>query len=161
MPFHTRRREERGATLVEFALILPVLMALILGMFTGGLAYNRKISMTNAVREGARFGATIPYSTSLAGDVATRVQELSGGEISAGQVCVQVYKKGTGAVISSPAGGCGLSTAAPSDPAATPTGTCLIKVWAARSADLQALFFKTTLNLTSDAVARYERTSCG
>ena len=33
---------ERGAALVEFALILPVFMMLVLGMFSGGIAYNHK-----------------------------------------------------------------------------------------------------------------------
>lgn len=52
-------RGERGAALLEFALIFPIFMTLALGMFSGGQAYNRKITMTNAAREGARYGATL------------------------------------------------------------------------------------------------------
>jgi hypothetical protein len=52
-------RGERGVALVEFALVFPVFMTLVLGMFYGGLAYNRKITMTNAAREAARYGATL------------------------------------------------------------------------------------------------------
>ena len=52
-------RGERGVALVEFALVFPVFMTLVLGMFYGGLAYSRKITMTNAAREAARYGATL------------------------------------------------------------------------------------------------------
>src|SRR5688500_18036442 len=53
-------RDERGASLVEFALILPVFMMLLLGMFTGGMAYNRRLTITSAAREGGRYAATLP-----------------------------------------------------------------------------------------------------
>ncbi|MEY2433928.1 MAG: TadE-like protein, partial [Acidimicrobiaceae bacterium] len=62
-----RRRpcgDDRGAALVEFAFVLPVLMMILLGMFTGGLAWNRKLAVTNGVREGSRFGATLSVATS-------------------------------------------------------------------------------------------------
>jgi len=53
---------ERGASIVEFAIILPVFMALVLGAFTGAAAYNRKNSLVSAAREGTRLGATLPVS---------------------------------------------------------------------------------------------------
>ena len=55
-----RRRGERGASLVEFALLLPLFMMMVLGMFSGGMAYNRKNSITNATREAGRYAATLP-----------------------------------------------------------------------------------------------------
>lgn len=58
-----RRRGERGVALIEFALVFPLIVTLMLGMFTGGLAFNRNIKMTNAVREAARFGSTYAPST--------------------------------------------------------------------------------------------------
>lgn len=51
---------ERGASLVEFALLLPVFTMLIFGMITAGLALNEKQQMTHATREGARYAATVP-----------------------------------------------------------------------------------------------------
>src|SRR5688500_9489815 len=57
-------RTESGAALVEFALVLPVFLMLLLGMMTGGLAYSRKLSVAQAAREGARFGATLPITAS-------------------------------------------------------------------------------------------------
>ena len=61
-----RKREESGAALVEFALLLPVFMALILGMFSGGIAYNQKLDLTHATREGARYGATVAVTNQFA-----------------------------------------------------------------------------------------------
>lgn len=45
---------ERGAAAVEFALILPVFVLLIMGMLEFSRAYNAQISISNAAREGAR-----------------------------------------------------------------------------------------------------------
>jgi len=55
----TIRRTEKGAAIVEFALILPLLSMMALGMLTGGIALDRKQDITNAAREAARFGATV------------------------------------------------------------------------------------------------------
>jgi hypothetical protein len=57
-----RGRDERGASVVEFALILPVFLAIVLGAFTGAAAYNRKQDLVSASREGARFAATLSVS---------------------------------------------------------------------------------------------------
>lgn len=56
-----RRRDERGAAVVEFALVLPVLVLFMFGIIEFGRAYNARIELTAAVREGARavaLGAT-------------------------------------------------------------------------------------------------------
>lgn len=49
-----RPRSERGAAAVEFALILPVLVLLVVGILEFSRAYNAQLSITNAAREGAR-----------------------------------------------------------------------------------------------------------
>lgn len=48
------RHESRGASMVEFALVLPVLVLLLFGVIEFTRAYNAKTSMTHAAREGAR-----------------------------------------------------------------------------------------------------------
>lgn len=48
------RRGDRGAAAVEFALVLPVLIILILGLIEFGRVFNVQISITNAAREAAR-----------------------------------------------------------------------------------------------------------
>jgi Flp pilus assembly protein TadG len=47
-------RGERGAAAVEFALVLPLLVALIFGLIDFGRAYNQQIALTQLSREGAR-----------------------------------------------------------------------------------------------------------
>lgn len=48
-----RLRQEHGISLVEFALILPLFLLLLLGMVDLGQGFNRYLSMLNATREGA------------------------------------------------------------------------------------------------------------
>ncbi len=49
-----------GSALVEFAVALPLLMVLVVGVFDFGGAFNAKQELNNAVREGARLGSTLP-----------------------------------------------------------------------------------------------------
>ena len=51
---HLIARNERGAVFLEFAVVLPLLLSLVLGIFTGGMAYTSKVGVVEAVREGAR-----------------------------------------------------------------------------------------------------------
>ena len=51
------RHAERGAVAVEFALILPLLLMLVLGIIEFGFGYHAWDATQNAGREGARLGA--------------------------------------------------------------------------------------------------------
>jgi Flp pilus assembly protein TadG len=57
------RRDERGAALVEFALVLPILVFLLFGIIEFGRLLNTQVMITSAAREGARF-ATLGSSAS-------------------------------------------------------------------------------------------------
>jgi hypothetical protein len=62
MKAHTHKKKhslkrERGQGLVEMALILPFLLVLVIGIVEAGVALNRQLTVVNAAREGARFGA--------------------------------------------------------------------------------------------------------
>lgn len=64
--------KEKGASAVEFALVLPVLILLLFGIIEFGLLLYDKAVITNASREGARAG--IVYVTTVgAGGTATAV----------------------------------------------------------------------------------------
>ena len=52
-----RSRRERGQALVEFALVVPIFLVLVFGIVDFGWALKSWITVTNASREGARFGA--------------------------------------------------------------------------------------------------------
>jgi hypothetical protein len=69
------RRRRRGATLVEFALVVPVLFLLIFGTFEFGRLMMVQQIMTNAAREGARRGileqSTAPEVETIVADYLT------------------------------------------------------------------------------------------
>ena len=46
-----------GQSLVEFALVLPILLALVMGIIQFGIILNGYVTITHAVREGARLAA--------------------------------------------------------------------------------------------------------
>ncbi len=48
---------DSGSASVEFALILPFLLFVLLGIVDFGLAYNTRITLSNAAREGVRVWA--------------------------------------------------------------------------------------------------------
>lgn len=56
MKIGKRNQSECGASAVEFALLLPLLMMLVFGIVEFGLAMYRQAILTNASREGARLG---------------------------------------------------------------------------------------------------------
>jgi Flp pilus assembly protein TadG len=50
-------RTENGQTMVEFALVLPVLCLFLFGVIQFGILFNNYITLTDAVRAGARQAA--------------------------------------------------------------------------------------------------------
>jgi Flp pilus assembly protein TadG len=62
-------RSERGAALVEFALVVPLLMMIMCATIDFGLAVYTLNNLTAAVREGGRYGATL-YPAPTANDTA-------------------------------------------------------------------------------------------
>ena len=62
-----RLRQEDGTSLVEFALVLPLLLLLLLGMLDFGKAINYWLDDTHLANEGARFAAV----EQAAGDIST------------------------------------------------------------------------------------------
>jgi len=49
-------RNEKGQSLVEFAILLPVLLLLLMGILEFGLMLNSYLTINNSAREGARLG---------------------------------------------------------------------------------------------------------
>lgn len=70
MTVSQRLKSERGAELVEFALVLPLLLLVVLGIAEFGFIFMRYEVVTNAAREGARIAVLPGYSTA---DVQSRV----------------------------------------------------------------------------------------
>lgn len=62
----TRRlkiREERGQAMTEFALVLPIIALLLFGVIQFGITFNNYLTLTDAVRAGARKGAVARHLT--------------------------------------------------------------------------------------------------
>jgi Flp pilus assembly protein TadG len=75
----SRWQAEDGSQLVEFALVLPMLLLVVLGIAEFGFIFQRYEVLTNAAREGARIAVLPGYSTA---DVQARVA----GYVTAGRV---------------------------------------------------------------------------
>jgi Flp pilus assembly protein TadG len=54
--------ETTGSQIAEFAVALPLLLVMVVGIFDFGNAYNIKQRVTNVAREAARMGASQPTS---------------------------------------------------------------------------------------------------
>jgi len=64
-PSARARRDQRGQSLVEFALVLTPLFLLLLGIIQFGLIFNSYVTLTNATREAARTGSIYVYDRGL------------------------------------------------------------------------------------------------
>ena len=86
MKLPTTLRNQRGQAVVEFALVLPLLLALVFGITEFGRAWMTNNIITSAAREGARVAVvTDPDVTA----VTTRVNEVcAAGRVTASSVTV-------------------------------------------------------------------------
>jgi Flp pilus assembly protein TadG len=93
-----RWRREDGQGLVEFAVVLPVLLLLLTAILQFGLVFNKYITLTDAVRSGAR---TLALDRSLSGGdpcdpaVTQTVNSASGTGLTANQVTVTLTNPDT------------------------------------------------------------------
>jgi hypothetical protein len=160
------RRTDRGASLVEFAFIMPILFMLILGMITGGISLSQQNSVENAVREGTRYGAVYP-DDAVAGylqAVFTQVEEAATGDLADGvegkYICVAYI---------SDAGARTKLEQVPNQNAPTQStnaecfsdgrgnGEARVQVLARRKGKINGVFFTMKPSLESKSVTRYER----
>ncbi len=66
-------RDQKGAAVVEFAVVLPLLLMVVFGIIEFGLLIYNKAMITNASREAARAG--VVFSTDLATGSLDRLSE--------------------------------------------------------------------------------------
>ena len=159
-----RLRSDTGASLVEFALVLPIFMALVLAMFTGGLAYTVRQAITQGAREAARAAATTPVTGSMNAwldDIAAVAERSADGELAASEsgqyLCVALIADGAINRRESTAGAVTYSTGSPCfADGITVASARRVQVRALRTRDMQAIFFTRTVDLEGRAVARYE-----
>ena len=71
------RRAERGAALAELIIVIPLLMLFVIGAAEFGRVYYAAITVANAARAGAQFGAQEGQSTNFAGMTAAAQSEAA------------------------------------------------------------------------------------
>lgn len=75
---HATLRSDRGQAAVEFALVAPLLFALLLGIIQGGIAFHNYITVTDAARAAARKAITARISDVTSTDVTTAAKSAAG-----------------------------------------------------------------------------------
>lgn len=79
MRSRTSMRDEQGAAVVEFALVMPILALIVFGIIDHGRAFYTVNNIVSAVREGSRYGAirSAPLSASGQSEIRDRVRNVS------------------------------------------------------------------------------------
>ncbi|MDH3260077.1 MAG: pilus assembly protein [Acidimicrobiia bacterium] len=157
-------REERGAALVEAALVLPMLLMLTFGIWTTARAWNVHNVLDHAAREAARYAATTPDSLAV-------LDPIARGEILAASIpwsdisgCSSIIESGTplesataGAGITvpdtSPAVCISLGQAPGEDPTTDDRAQIRLTMQDYR---LDFILFSLEVDLTAQAVSRLE-----
>ena len=82
-----RRQRSGGQSLVEFALILPIILLIMFGIVDFGLAFDASIGISNAAREGARQGTTVPSTAAITARVRTVAGRLNDSRLAVTVTC--------------------------------------------------------------------------
>jgi Flp pilus assembly pilin Flp len=165
----SRFRDDDGAAAVEFTLLLVPFLVLCFGLISGGIVLNDKMSLTQGVREAARYGATFPYTPSGsppgAGETTflTTIRSTAQGD-SYGQIGTDAATYCVGLRRASDSSNYRLDNNETNAVAGTCPGAPVLSpgylvVIAYKPASFDFIVDRLTLNLRSLSVARYEGTS--
>jgi len=92
-------RRQKGQAAVEFALIVPIFLIVLFIIVDFGVGLSNWISLTNATREGARYGAVGASPTEIEQRVLDKSTQLIGSDLDPAQITVQyVDEDGDGSV---------------------------------------------------------------
>lgn len=97
-----QKARTRGQAMIEFVMILPILLMLLLTVFEFGFAFSHHVTMEYATREGARMGAALAAGSAtfdcndvddqIVGAV-QRVLTASGSQVDLNQIDeIRIYK---------------------------------------------------------------------
>lgn len=161
-------RHDGGAALIEMALVLPILIMLLVGTVSAGIAYNHQLALTHAAREGGRYGATLPVD-SMSGwlDIVIdqTVQDATGAlddGVPGRYVCVAyVHPAGMSANDMTArrelmADSSTADASAPCYSDGRPDSERRVQVVVERNNEFSVVFFSTTLTLDANAVNKFE-----
>jgi Flp pilus assembly protein TadG len=89
-----RGRRDRGASIVEFAIIMPLLFALVLGIIDFGNVYNDVIAQRQGAREGARQAVTGNVGSTTSCEIAAGTN--TGTTVNQELICLVKERTGLG-----------------------------------------------------------------
>jgi Flp pilus assembly protein TadG len=164
------RSGDEGASAVEFALVVPILLLIVFGIINFGVVFSQQLTINNAVREGARRAVVAdPSAPRSCDEIITSVRnQLSGLALDPSQVQIKVTQDGWTDASSS----CGsnfvltnFGTSGGHVPctnsynAANRSGSLIVETKYLSTLPVSFPPFPTNLTLTSKAVYRCEFTS--
>jgi Flp pilus assembly protein TadG len=82
-------RDEKGQAMTEFAVVLPVVALVLFGILQFGIAFNNYLTLTDAVRRGARVAAVSRQTGSGSSDTVTAVKQAA-SDLNQSQLAVTV-----------------------------------------------------------------------
>ena len=165
MPMRRRQDQDRGAALVEFALLLPLLALLLFGTITGGLTLSRQNSVKNAAREGTRFGAINPLGdpvnmTTYLDQVIVQVENAAHPDLKDGvdskSICVAFVEE-SGSVTQRTKTNAGTTSSGTPCFDDTPLAYDRVQVSVERRSEINAILYANNVLIEARSVTRYER----
>ncbi|HET7901084.1 MAG TPA: TadE/TadG family type IV pilus assembly protein, partial [Candidatus Nanopelagicales bacterium] len=161
-----RVSDDSGASAVEFALVVPLLLLLVFGIINFGIIFSQQLTMNNAVREGARRAVVNDQSSSRTCDqiLAAVQNDMSGLALNKTAVKIKITQNGftnsngCGSAYQSTSFGSGTKDNVPCKGSASGTGIPSLQVEAQYVSSIPIAFppFPTTITLNSKAVYRCE-----
>lgn len=92
---HPMAYRHRGQATFEFVLMLPIYVIWLLLMIDFGMLMYQYVSVSNSVREGARYGAVLCNGTCTVTEIQDRTLERAGGALSGvGEITVRGISRG-------------------------------------------------------------------
>jgi Flp pilus assembly protein TadG len=101
------RGDDRGASAVEFALVVPLLLLIVFGIIDFGVVFSQQLTLNNAVRSGARAGVVVGQLLDCPAIRSKVSNDLSGIAMDKTQLTVKISLLTPGGSVTSTA--CGSS----------------------------------------------------
>ncbi|MDX1448736.1 MAG: TadE/TadG family type IV pilus assembly protein [Acidimicrobiia bacterium] len=166
-------QRERGAALIEAALVLPMLLMMLLGTVTASIAYGQQTSLQTAAREASRYGASLPVTGGMdvwLRDVLSVARNAAAGDLAPnvpGQFLCVAYVYPAGSTVNDRTTRLTQTNGVLGSVTSGPTATCFddgrpaserrVQVVTSRRSTIQAIAFDIDVTLRSTSAARFER----
>ena len=75
-------KKEEGQTMVELAIVLPILLVLLIGIIQFGIAFNNYLTLTDAARAGARKAVVTHSASACVSQVQSSASDLKQADLT-------------------------------------------------------------------------------